>query len=384
MNFDDFKYNKASIPTDAFEKQKYIKQLEERFYEEIGNSEAAKAYFSNYRADSIESFKKTYASRKAHLVQCQEYYLEEYHEKEISELSFQKKAEEMLGLILQKKLFNMQLRWRASQLEIDEVDISYDFEFWEKHILSCPFIPVITKQEVELMKEYLLRFDEDDEVDDRYCSWQDYDELTTKSENGLMDDLPNWYDFYDSRMGTGALLLLPDHKGKMEDFYMYQSRNSVKKTYPQTNAPEPAPYLYGWGQDLFDFAKNFEKDKHFRALFKYYKYQEEKEHQRPNYGDLEELIRFLLTADRPVYLSGHLTWDKAIMAAAKEYKNTKIAEALSFAYEQYLMMRDLGFSMDKSLEELKTEYDNDTIVAIYRENILKGRLLNGEPEDFNY
>lgn len=365
INFDNFKYNKASIPTDAFEKQKYLKQLEEFFYEEIKNSDEANAYFANYRPDSIENFKKTYAARKAHLVQCQEYYLEEYHEKEISELGFQKKAEEMLGLILQKKLFNMQLRWRAGQLEIDEVDISYDFELWAKHIFSCPYIPTITKHEVELMKEYLLRFDEDDEVDDRYSSWQDYDELTRKSENGLMDDLPNWYEFYDLRMGTGVLLLLPDHKGTMENFYMDQSRKTVEQNNPQTNIPEPVPYLFGWGKDIFDFAKNFEKDKHFRALFKYYKYQEEKEHRSPDYDDLEQAVRFLLSADRPVYPSGHLTWDKAIIAAAKEYKNMKIAEVLDFAYDEYLMMRELGFNKE-SPQEIKAEHDRDEIVGIYR------------------
>lgn len=383
MNFDDFEYNRALIPTDAFERQKYLKQLEEHFYEEIKNSEEANAYFANYRPDSIESFKKSYASKKAHLVQCQNYYLEAYHEKEISELSFQKKAEEMLGLILQKKFFNMQLRWRASQLEIDGIDISYDFEFWAKHILSCPFIPAVTQHEVELMKEYLLRFDEADEVDDRYRRWQDYDELTRKSENGLMDDLPEWYDFYDSRMGTGALLLLPDHKGTMENFYMDHSRKTAVINYPPPIAQEPVPYLYGWGKDIFDFAKNFEKDKHFIALFKYYKYQEEKEHRSPDSEQLEQAVRFLLTADRPIYPRSHLTWDKAIMAAAKEYENTKIVEALDFAYEEYLMMKELGFNKE-SPQEIKAKHDNDKIVELYRKNILKGRMMNGEPEDFNY
>lgn len=383
INFDNFEYNHALISTDAFEKQKYLKQLEEHFYEEIKNSDEANAYFANYRPDSIENFRKTYVSRKAHLVQCQHYYAEKYHEKEISELSFQKKAEEMLGLILQKKFFNMQLRWRAGQLEIDGIDISYDFEFWAKHILSCPSIPAVTQHEVELMKEYLLRFDEDDEVDDRYRQWQDYDELTEKSENGLMDDLPNWYDFYDSRMGTGALLLLPDHKGTMENFYMDQSRKTIENKPTQTNTQEPAPYLYGWGKDIFDFAKNFEKDKHFRALFKYYKYQEEKEHRSPDYNDLEQAVRFLQTADRPIYPKSHLTWDNAIMAAAKEYKNTKIVEALDFAYDEYLMMKELGFNKE-SPQEIKAQHDRDEIVGIYRKNILKGRMINGEPEDFNY
>lgn len=384
INFDDFKYNKASIPVDVVEKQKYLKQLEDCFYDELKNSEAAKAYFSNYQPDSIENFMRNYATRKIHLIQCQEFYSGEYHEKEISELDFQKKAEEMLGLILQKKLFNIQLRWRAGQLVIDGVDVAYDFVFWAKHVLACPFIPPITRHEVELMKEYLLRFDEDDGIDDYFYSWQDYDELTSKSENGLMDDLPRWYEFYDSRMRTGALLVLPDHKGTKEEFYLDLIRIPAAENNTQSGNPEPAPYLFAWGQEVFDFAKYFETDKHFRALFKYYKYYEEKEHQRPNYEDLEEAVRFLLTADRPVYPNAHLTWDKAILAAAKEYKNTKIVEALDFVFDEYLMMKELGFTKEKSLEEIEKEYNEDHLVQLFRKSILKGRVLNGDPEDFNY
>jgi len=384
MNFDHFKYNKASLPSDADERQKLFKQLEQEFYEELKNSETAKEYFANYRLDSIENFIKTYASRKVHLLQCYEFYSNEYHEKEITELDYQKQAEEMLQMILQKKLFNMQLRWRAGQLVIDGIDIAYDFEFWTKHILDCPFIPTITNHELELMKEYLLRFNEEDDVDELYISWQDYDSLTKKDEHGDMENMPDWYDFYDSRMGTRMLLLLPNHKGTMEDFYLDFWRKPAETVNPPVNNPEPAPYLYGWGTDIFDFAKHFEKDKYFSALFKYYKYYEEKDHRRPNFEDLKETIQYLLIADRPIYLKSHLTWDKALMAAAKEYRNTKIAEALDFAFDEYQMMKELGFSKDKSPEEITKEYANDHLVQLFREKILQGRVQNGEPKDFNY
>ena len=384
INFDHFKYNKASLPTDAAERQKLFKQLEQEFYEEVKNSETAKAYFANYRPDSIEEFMKTYATRKVHLSQCYEFYSGEYHEKEISELNYQRNAEEMLQLILQKKLFNMQLRWRAGQLAIDGIDIAYDFEFWAKHIMDCPFIPTITRHELELMKEYLLRFDEDDEVGERYIRWQDYDSLIEKNERGDMEDMPDWYDFYDSRMGTRMLLLLPNHKGTMEEFYLDFSRKPTEAVNPPVNIPVPAPYLYGWGQQIFDFAKHFETDKYFSALFKYYNYCEEKDHQHPNFDDLKETIEYLLTADRPVHMKSHLTWDKALMAAAKEYRNTKIVEALDFAFDEYLMMKELGFSKDKSPEEITKGYATDHLVQLFREKILQGRVQNGEPKDFNY
>src|SRR5690606_27620917 len=95
-------------------------------------------------------------------------------------------------------------------------------------------------------------------------------------------------------------------------------------------------------------------------------------------------VEYLLTADRPIYLKSHLTWDKALMAAAKEYRNTRIAEVLDFAYEEYLMMKDLGLYKGKSREEVSKEYDKDYIVQLLREKILEGRVQNDEPKDFNY
>ena len=271
IDFDQFKYNKTLLPKDEHEKREFFKQLEQQFYEEIKNSDTAKEYFANYSQSSVESFMKLYASKKAHLSQCYQFYAEAYHEKELSELHFQKKAEDMLTFILQKKLFNMQLRWRAGQLEIDEIVVSYDFQFWEKHILTCPFIPPIEKHEVDLMKEYLLLFNENDEIEYRYHNWQDYDSLIKKDADGLMQELPDWYEFYDSRMGTGTLLLLPNHKGIKEDFYLDLCHQDYRKNNPTQNYGPTAPYLSGFTQDIVDFSKFFETDKYFHALFKYYK-----------------------------------------------------------------------------------------------------------------
>ncbi len=384
INFDHFKYNRASLPKDVSEKLKFLKQLKQEFYDEIKNSETASEYFAKYRPDSIENFIKSYIERKVHLLECYEYYSDLYHEKENSELHYYKQAEEMLQLILQKKLFDMQLRWRAGQLEIDGIDIAYDFQFWEKHITACTFIPKITGGEVELLKEYLSRFDKDDDDETVFMEWQDYDSITEKNEYGDMDNMPDWYEFYDSRMGTGMLLLLPNLKGAKEDFYMDISRKTTTPANPPVTSPQPLPYLSGYGADIFDFSKHFEKDKYFSALFKYNKYNEDKDRQHPSSEDLNVTVKYLLSADRPIYLKSHLTWDKALEAAANEYRNTRIAEVLDFAYEEYLMMKDLGLYKDKSPEEIKKEYNKDFIVQLYREKILEARVKNNEPKDFNY
>src|SRR5690606_4110570 len=121
------------------------------------------------------------------------------------------------------------------------------------------------------------------------------------------------------------------------------SRKSNKSLNPPANSTTTSlPYLNGYGTDIFDFSKHFEKDKYFSALFKYNKYNEEKDRQHPGSEDLNVTVKYLLSADRPIYLKSHLTWDKALEAAAKEYMNTRIVEVLDFAFEEYLMMKDLG------------------------------------------
>lgn len=382
LNFDNFKYNTTSLPSDADERKKFYEQLEQEFYEEVKNSEVAGKYFENYRPDSIESFIKAYASKKLHLTQCYQYYSEEYHELELKELNYQKQAEEMLELILQKKLFNIQLRWRAGELEIEGIEMSHDFCFWEQHIMDCPFIPTITSQEVELLKEYLLSLEYDQEADEHQFEWQNYEQITEKNEEGDMDFFPNWYHFYDNRMGTGMLLLLPDKKGKQENFYLDIAFEPARSA----NRPvdDSKPFLHGWRDGIFDFAKYFEQDKYFAALFKYCKYVDDKFDKDPNIDDLREAIEFLATADRPIYFKSHLPWDKALLTAAKEYQNTKIVEALDFAFDQYLMMKELGFAKDKSPDEIAKAYSKDYLVQFYREKILEGRVKNGEPKDFNY
>ena len=387
INFKHFTFNKASIPTDANKKTEFFKDLEQNLYTELVNSRRAKEYFKDYSSYSIDSFIKSYASKKAHLAQCYEFYQQAYLENETTDLGYQKNAEDLLMAILQKKLFNIQLLWRAEKLTIDGINICYDFQFWEKHIASCPFISPITENEVEMIKDFLMA-DNEAEQFERYSgvSWQDYDGNMTKDEHGFLQDMPEWYEFYDLRMGTGSLLLLPNNKGVQEEFYLNLTREENRKNNPTKKEykPDQKPIIIGYGKDLTEFAQYFETDKYFIELFKYYSFYQEMENRDPNRSDICEAIEILYNADRPVHFSSDLNWNMAIMEAVKRYSNTRIVEAVDFVFEQYNLMKDLGISKYANKKKIKEEYEQDMIVGIYRDSILKGRALNGEPADFNY
>lgn len=387
INFNNFTFNKSALPADLSKKNEFYSDLELQFYEEIVKSEAAKEYFSQYNSNVIESFIKSYASKKVHLVQCSEYYERLYLEKETTYLNYQKKAENILMAILQKKLFNMQLLWRAGKMNIDGIDIAYDFQFWGKYITACPFISPITKNEVEMMKDYLMRDHNADQFDhNSQISWQDYDTFMAKNKIGLSEEMPVWYEFCDIRMGTGNLLILPNHKGEKEEFYLNLNREEIQKHNPPKIYPkiDAKPVICGYGKDLINFSRHFESDNYFIELFKYYDFYEENENKDPNYDDISEAIDHLFSADRPVYFSSHLNWDKAIIDAVNKYSNTRIVELIDFVYEEYMLMKELGISKCKTHEKIKEAYEKDLIVRIFRESILKGRILNNEPADFNY
>jgi len=387
INFDDFIYNKERVPADANEKTKFFKKLEQQFYDEITNSETAKKYFEKFNPGSISSFIKSFVSQKVSLAQLYDYYERMYNENETLELGFHNRAEDMLENILQKKLFNMQLLWRAGKLDIKGIDVAYDFEFWGSNIASCPFVAPIEEYEVDILKDFLLHSNDYDEMmGHSYTSLQDYDSIMEKDENGLPEDMPAWYDFYDMRMGTGALLILPNIKGAKEEYYMDCSRKAAQRDNLSATAAAPVeqrPYLFGFGEELTKFVNACETDAYFIELFKYYDFVSKKNNSRSD-DDISLAVDTLLNADRPVYMSSYVRWDEAILHAANKYKATKTAEALDSAYEEYLLRRALGISGNKTTAEIIENSHKDAICQIYRNGILNGRKLCGEPQNFNY
>ena len=388
ISFDNFIYHKSQLPEDSREQEEFYNELKLKFIEEINNSEKAQAYFKQFRSYHIDSFIKSYVENKILLTRYYESYNYLFLEHEEYELGFHKKAELALHAILQKKLFNMQILWRAEQLQIDEIDICIDFHFWGKYIASCPFIPPIEEHEKDLMKEYLLTSNEYDEdiTEKYYTQWQDYEELMEKSEDGLLENMSDWYEFYDGRMGTGSFHILQNIRGDKEEVYMNINREILRslRTEKFEMVVDERPSLSGYGESITDFAKIFETDKHYLQLYKGYEMNYKKESEYPYPEDIENAIEILSLADRPIHLLSHLNWKEALISAAKTYNNKKIVEALDIVFIEYKMLCELGMTTAKSKSEIKEAYEKDEIVKVYRTSILNGRVKNGEPEDFNF
>lgn len=333
----------------------------------------------------------TYARRKSHLAQCYDYY---FDIKSGRDLHFRNDAETVLEAIKQKKLFNLQLKWRAEQIVIPEINFRYDFVFWGEHIDACTFLPPVTAGEIEVMKQYLKEEDAFNQLGNYTAyDWQDYDEFMSNDESDdPNENMPAWYEFYDSHMGTGFLLLLPNTRGKKEEYYEDLGRKDFHKKNEeerQLNPPPPyvppPPHLYSDEKIIFEFVKTFETDKYFLRLFEIYLEEQNRNAEKEQRTEsIDEALDLLQEATIPIMMPGGYEWHRAIIKCAKMYESEMIIKELDALYDEYRMFNELGIYKGSSSEELQKDYENDGIAQMLRGFILRGRELTGEPKDFNF
>ena len=391
-NFNNFRYHKNNVPTPYHKKRLFFDDLRNKFYKELLESETVTEFLKPYNPDSRESFLMNYAERKAYLAEHYESYTE--IPKQAKELKFKDKTEGIFQIIRQKKLFNLQLQWRAEQIKIKEIKMAYDFEFWGKHIESCTFITPVTDAEISVMKQFLKDNYAWDDFDFWDCyEYQDYRQLMEKNDQGNFENMSNWYQFYDTMMGTGSLLLLPDVRGTKEDYYINKSHEDERrkmeekaKQDPQPAYVPPLPHLYSFAHEMYQFAKSCEKDDYFIDLFEVWKQACEPSKTEDGITDeqIEQAIWMLQEAEFPVIMPSGIEWREAIILCAHQYQNTVISENLDAVYEEYQMFLELGISKGLSREEIQEKYNNDRLLQYVAGTILHGRELCGEPKNFDF
>jgi len=359
------------------------KELKALWAKELKENKSIQQYLSDFEPSSVERFEEDYLQKKYFWMSYGPYYTEDM---ETEDIQWTNTASNHLEIILQKKLFDIQCRWRAEELTLDGIEISHQFQFWEKDILNCPFIEPLTMEDIELYQAYLnSSYDLWDENNYFGFSYQDYDEIKEAYEDAkdATFDFPDWYEFHNSRKGTGALMLLPDVRGEKERFYLelYHSTEREKnKEAREANEKnrDRREWLRYYEREFTDWFVTTFESKEVQLAYRSYEW-----HQESN--DRSEGIRWemnlLLSAKEKVPIEANEDWLEGIRNTAKRYERMKIAEALPLAWEQYKMNVDMGIGFP--ISEGDIEHGN-YITGIYRNNIIQGRILNGEPGDLNF
>lgn len=381
--------NNPITPDRSFKKEEEKAEWRVRAYaefkEQLEKDERFVEWAKEFNAYSVESFIKDFAKKKIRWHEWGGRY-KEWQERD--ELKWQEQAFLLLHQIQQKKLFDLQCQWRAEKIHLSGISTTYDFLIWENDVFSCPFLEPVTEEEADLYLAYLNSADY--EFVPYGMQWQDYTKIRKAYEQeDSHEHFPEWYAFVDSRRGTGFYLTLPDIRGEKENFYITLCReHRAKNPPPQKDAPPAAPqpdkkpFLNYTNKGYLDwFIKTFETPETFNF------YKAVQADSMDQAGEMEEMVtdalEMLSKADRILPIKKSDDWRESIFATAKEYNRMKTAESFPEAYEEYQMKVQNGLGLPQAGMDIGFMLRQLTYQARMNE-ILEGRRLNGEPQDFNF
>lgn len=352
--------------------------------ETLRNELAMQEFFSGFQPSSVESFIRQYARRKAvYLTQGPQF----ADSRQQQELRYKTLAEKALWEIQQKKLFNLQCQWRAEQIRLKGIEHSAQFQLLSVNIAHCPFISPVSRAEVDLYAQYLLS-----DLPIHFMGsdhWQDYESFRAEYENpgesrNTASVQPVWYRFYDEQMGTYRFYELPDIRGEKECRYRSAARRRQLKEIKSGLYPvnrDKRPFLSILDMDLLrSFVEKFED----RKTMEYCLAVENFQRQLDDDLELEEALETLRQAEVAVSIRAGSNWKEKIIEAAFAFERRKVVEILPLVHQEYLFRVENGIIFRQSMIDKKKEEYAFQLCETVRKQILEGRRILGEPENFSF
>jgi hypothetical protein len=293
-----------------------------------------------------------------------------------------KLAVEFLEEILQKKLYDLELLWRAEKMEIPGIEITDDFTYWELNIDNCPFLEPITDEEYGAMLDFIklyVRFNLDLSTSGwrstlmSFCSEKNEDD-DNDDEYGDEDYEPflRWPSFYNQRFR------IPDYKKFLKDIREAKETayHPIQET-SSTTIKDPQD-LRGAFADTFEMEKLFIKqfeNKHFQALREAYENFNEWTDTNANYEDALDVLRIF---PRNIPVEENDNWEMGLVEAADKLWKAELFRAMDQTYREYKKTGKLNLPESRILEYIKQCNIEE------KEFIIKTRIERGEPGDLNF
>ncbi len=372
---------------EKFEEEIRVELIRQQTEQDLKSNPAYQEFFAQFNPNSVDSFIKNYARRKAfYLTRGQEY----INQEEQTAFRYKLIAEEALWAIQQKKLFNLQCQWRAEQIRLKGVEHSSQFQLLAANIQHCPYITPVSRAEMELYVRF-LRSGQASLVMS-YDNWQDFEAFKAEYQAGSIpsiDDcsdehMPAWYRFYDEYMSTAALLDLPDVRGEKENRYRSIARQKQLEQLKRNTKPKTVdsrPYISIYDTDLVEsFVKRFED----RKILKYCKAVEQFQQLLDDHLELDEAIDILRNAGRNIRIQANDDWKAAIIEAANQYELEQVANILPAVHQEYVFRVENGINFPQSLIDKKREEYAFQLCETARQQIMEGRRILGEPENLRF
>jgi hypothetical protein len=367
-------------------------------------------FFSVYSKFSVEMFIDGYAHLKTEYTRNAG---PSEDDSENAKMGLTTEAFDSLCEIQQKKIFNVQCRWRAEEINVEGIEACSDFYYWQQYPLACPFVDPITREEVKVYLEYLNspckglrrhwsgeyqfydRFkdtireedhrysEEEEDGGEAYADDEEEEEEYEEIDGDYEDEggYPDWYAFCDQKYGTGHLIRLPNVRGEKEDRYrslsLMQQRQALVNAgnYPPQMGDNQKPYL-----SIFDEnAVNLFVDS-FEGLEEKENWQNYRDARNKKDPELEAAFEMLLCTNDIIPMEAHVNWREAMLKAGQLCKDKLVAQAIPFTYEEYLMKLNAGIAFYENMGKEAIEEHRKA----YSKDILDGRELSGEPRNFEF
>ena len=314
----------------------------------------------------------------------------------------EKEAYRALWAIQQKKVFDLQCRWRAEEVrDVPGVLIADDFQTLGHDIEHCTAVPPITPDEFALFLAWVQQADYAANFDDMFDSRFGWQQFRLVRETLVPDAppiagrviptpkvVPDWYRFHNAHTGHGRLLYLPDVRGTKEDRYWdaWRAGEDEKKAIAEaagTLPPvDPRP-SYLQGDELRALAQAFAR--HFEPP-RLNRWREMSELLHPPVTEEERqfntMVARMQMMTEPVPVAAGPDWRTATRDAFLAHCHRKLVECLPLVYEEYQQRQGWGIAQPNRLEDnFALKYD---LAGLYRSWILDGRTRLGEPENFDF
>jgi len=353
-------------------REKTFKEVQKEMEEDLRTNERYKAYLSQYNsngAGSIDSLARMKADVTVNGKRRQN-----HEEEEV--MSLRKRADMSIWNIQQRKLFDLQCKWRAGSIDLPGIETTYDFEYWSELIQRCPFLPPITQEEYDLYHDYVLSDDFDD-CEQYSTSWQTYVVLKMwdEEEDDEDDSYPAWYSYYERFKGGHDWRLLPDTRGDKEHEYWRLAHKDLFAKASSTTVQDKRPYLATW---VYEEREKFFKVCEPDLLRHFYAYERE-----ADWEDAEDRLRqaiwTLLDFDEALPMEYNDDWKEGIFRAARRADQLRLAKACDAAFKEYLNREELGLKHEVYLDDDKIKKEEERR-AEYNEAIRKGKALSEKGE----
>ncbi len=380
----------------------------------LNTDKKVQKYLKKFQPETLQQTLRSYAWQKARWIVDQDY-ARYWHDYEL--LKDKNKAEEHLGNIQQKKLFNKQCEFRAEQFTHPALETTYDFNYWERNILNCPFIDPVTDDDVELYIEFMNSYFGENLA--FLGSWQDYntyctdritvlgqmhkpdpDDVDEEDEGGDDDDfdgddddtqqnrlMPPWYVFWDERRGAGNYYLLKDTRQDKEFAYSRLAAAEERKMWEEKlkiNPPDKRPSLDLFLDKVIPFIEKYERPEEREKIIKAY-HTHKDVYDSKEEGEMEFVKNAwysLSDCYEPFPITQGITdWKEALIATSKNWEHQKQIKLLHVVHDEYLFRLQTG--IEQPYDKKNASYYREMADKL-KAQILRGREIKGEPQDLNF